>query len=154
MKIFFEENELYAFVESVNLVSVDDLRDFFGKFGKPYIEPKQENSKHPNYTNFIGAYKTYHEVILKRPFTKINGGDGKALNLIIDEILKHTGGDYQKALEGWQHILIECAKLNEFLTSQTLRLTTFQKYLSEIIRKTTVKNEGVTNDKRGGKYAN
>ena len=96
MKILFDEQELYAFVESVGSVNVDDLRDFFSKFGKSEPEPKKGDSpktpkktgvtmaKHGDYfRKFNDNYKLY--ATAAGFLTKQSAPEAMAMNEIIDK---------------------------------------------------------------------
>jgi hypothetical protein len=112
--------------------------------------PSVKADKHPNYNSFKSAYWTYMEMILKRRAT-FNKTEGAALNKIIDSLLILTDNNHDNALVVWHEILTTMPHLkNDYLLGQTVRLTSFNYYLTEIILKVNAYNDRIKQQSNSG----
>lgn len=87
--------------------------------------------KYELYNNFVGAY--YNFIIEHSPLFDFTAKDGKALKELIAKLLKCQGiSTEQEALEVWQAVLGNWAKLNSFMQSQK-SIAQINKYIVEIL---------------------
>ena len=139
---------------------IKDIIKAVGCSTVPTESKKPPKVKHANYQQFIGAYSGYLAA-KKLTMPRLEASEGKAMNSIIDTLkLQDFVQNEVHALAAWNLVLENDGILNPFLRSQMLRLTTFNKYFSEILIKLRNQNAQFTHatseqkrDTNLGKYA-